>query len=83
MQCLTEHTNRIRQENRQLRHELLQLIQTTRALNEHQRELENQKRQLLREQNYANDLKKLREARQKRPFRLQEGSRKEVSINTA
>ncbi|BFZ03336.1 hypothetical protein BsWGS_06375 [Bradybaena similaris] len=83
MQCLTEHTNRIRQENRQLRHELLQLIQSTRALNEHQRELENQKRQLLREQSYANDLKKLREARQKRSFRPQEGSRKEVSINTA
>jgi len=69
VQCLTEHTNKIKLENRELRHELLQLIKTTRALNEHQSVLEDQKKQLLREQNYANDLKTLREARQKKSFK--------------
>lgn len=72
MQCLTEHTNKIKQQNRELRQELLQLIKTTRALNEHQRILEEQKRQLLREQNYASDLRKLRETRQKRSVRALE-----------
>lgn len=56
-------------ENRELRHQLLQLIQTTRALNEHQRNLEEQRRQLLREQNYANDLKTLRDARQRKSYK--------------
>ena len=69
MQCLTDHTNHIKLENRALRQELLSLIQTTRALNEHQKELEDQRRQLLREQNYATDLKKLREMRQQKSFK--------------
>lgn len=69
MQCLTDHTNHIKLENRALRQELLSLIQTTRALNEHQKELEDQRRQLLREQNYASDLKKLREMRQQKAFK--------------
>ncbi|GFN81974.1 coiled-coil domain-containing protein 166 [Plakobranchus ocellatus] len=69
VQCLTEHTNKIKLENRALRQELLNLIKTTRALNEHQRLLLEQKRQLLREQNYANDLKMLREARQKKSYK--------------
>lgn len=68
-QCLTDHTNHIKLENRELRKELLALIQTTRALNEHQKELEDQRRQLLREQNYASDLKKLREMRQQKAFK--------------
>jgi len=69
VQCLTDHTNKIKLENRGLRHELLQLIKTTRALNEHQSVLEDQKKQLLREQNYANDLKTLRDSRQKKSFK--------------
>lgn len=69
MQCLTEHTDRIKLENRALRRELLSLIQTTRALNEHQKELEDQRRQLIREQNYVNDLKKLREMRQHKSYK--------------
>ena len=83
MQCLTEHTNKIKLENRALRHELLNLIKTTRALNEHQRLLLEQKRQLVREQNYANDLKMLREARQKKaykPLELGQEEDPEVSI---
>jgi len=51
-------------ENRQLRNELLELIKTTRAYQQHRRELEEQKKQLLREQQYADDLKKLRNTRQ-------------------
>ncbi|CAG5131916.1 unnamed protein product [Candidula unifasciata] len=83
MQCLAEHTNRIREENRELRQELLQLIKITRALNEHQRKLENQKRELLREQNYASNLKKLRETRQKKSIKSQEHLEEEVLNNSA
>lgn len=85
VQCLTEHTNKIKLENRELRHELLNLIKTTRALNEHQRLLLEQKRQLVREQNYANDLKMLREARQKKaykPLELGQEEDPEVSGHT-
>ena len=62
--CLTEHTNHIKLENRDLRRELLELIRKTRALQDHKLELEDQRRQLLREQQYAGDLKKLRATRQ-------------------
>ncbi|CAL1543370.1 unnamed protein product [Lymnaea stagnalis] len=68
-QCLSEHANKIKLENRELRQKLMQLIKTTRALTDHQKTLEEQKRQLLREQSYAYDLKKLREARQKKSFK--------------
>ncbi|XP_021351057.1 coiled-coil domain-containing protein 166-like [Mizuhopecten yessoensis] len=64
IQCLTDHTNAIKTENRNLRRELLELIKTTRAYQEHKRELEEQRKQLLREQQYAEDLKKLRNTRQ-------------------
>ncbi|KAI8734896.1 basal body-orientation factor 1 [Biomphalaria glabrata] len=78
LQCLTEHTSKIKVENRQLRQELLHLINTSRALNEHKAMLEEQKRQLLREQSYANDLKKLREARQKKSFKPLEDEPEDV-----
>jgi len=64
IQCLNDHTNNIKLENRQLRHELLLLIRKTRALHEHRQQLENQKQELLLEQQYASDLKTLRTARQ-------------------
>ncbi|XP_060071782.1 coiled-coil domain-containing protein 166-like [Ylistrum balloti] len=64
IQCLTDHTNAIKLENRNLRRELLELIKTTRAYQEHKRELEEQRKQLLREQQYSEDLKKLRNTRQ-------------------
>ncbi|XP_041363057.1 basal body-orientation factor 1-like [Gigantopelta aegis] len=76
LQCLIDHTNRIKVENRQLRRELLGLIQKTRVLHQHGTSLEEQKRQLLCEQQYANDLKKLRNARQHKvykSFRLLDG----------
>lgn len=76
IQCLTEHTNAIKLENRNLRRELLELIKTTRAYQEHKRELEEQRKQLLREQQYAEDLKKLRNTRQHKvlkSFGLTEG----------
>ncbi|KAJ7372725.1 hypothetical protein OS493_017999 [Desmophyllum pertusum] len=59
-QCLDEHTHRIKDENRLLRKELLQLIRRTRALHEHRQELEDQHKTLLREVQYSRDLKKLR-----------------------
>ncbi|XP_071960781.1 coiled-coil domain-containing protein 166-like [Antedon mediterranea] len=62
--CLQDHTNKIKQENRELRHELLKLIRRSRALQEHKTDLEEQKRQLLREKQYAEDLKQLRNTRQ-------------------
>ena len=64
MQCLTDHTQRIKHENRRLRHELLMLIRKTRALHEHKAHLEEQQRQLKLEQQYAADLKTLRGTRQ-------------------
>ena len=64
MACLNEHTQKIKQENRSLRHELLLLIRKTRALHEHRNHLEDQQRQLVMEQQYARDLKTLRSARQ-------------------
>jgi len=67
--CLTEHTNHIKLENRDLRRELLELIRKTRALQDHKLELEDQRRQLLREQQYAGDLKKLRATRQHKVFK--------------
>lgn len=65
-QCLDEHTHRIKDENRLLRKELLQLIRRTRALHEHRQELEEQHKTLLREVQYSRDLKKLRGSRQNR-----------------
>ena len=64
MQCLNDHTHRIKHENRHLRHELLLLIRKTRALHEHRQHLEDQKKQLELEQQYSHDLKTLRTARQ-------------------
>lgn len=68
-QCLDEHTRRIKDENRLLRKELLQLIRRTRALHEHRQELEEQHKTLLREVQYSRDLKKLRGSRQNRLYR--------------
>ncbi|KAI0228203.1 hypothetical protein LSAT2_013993 [Lamellibrachia satsuma] len=68
-QCLTEHTHRIKLENRRLRHQLLMLIQQTRALHEHKDKLLEQRRQLQMEQQYARDLKTLRTARQHKVFK--------------
>ena len=64
MQCLADHTQNIKVDNRKLRHELLLLIRKTRALHEHKHHLEEQKTQLLMEQQFAEDLKTLRSARQ-------------------
>ena len=61
---MNEHTQKIKQENRSLRHELLLLIRKTRALHEHRNHLEDQQSQLMMEQQYARDLKTLRSARQ-------------------
>ncbi|ESO82029.1 hypothetical protein LOTGIDRAFT_135547, partial [Lottia gigantea] len=69
VQCLTDHTDSIKTENRRLRRELLKLIQKTRALSEHNVELENQRKELLREQQYAEDLKYIRHARQQKSFK--------------
>ncbi|KXJ28511.1 golgin subfamily A member 6-like protein 7 [Exaiptasia diaphana] len=65
-QCLEEHTNNIKNDNKILRHELLQLIRKTRALHEHREELEAQHNALLREIQYGRDLKKLHGTRQNR-----------------
>jgi len=62
-QCLQDHTVKIKQENRALRKELLELIQKTRALHKHKLELQEQRKVLLREQDYASDLHKMRKER--------------------
>jgi len=58
--CLNEHTERVRVENRVLRHELLALIRKSQALHVHKRQLEQQRVLLLREHQYAQDLKAIR-----------------------
>lgn len=58
--CLSEHTVRVKHENRQLRKELMLLIRKTQALHEHRHRLEEQRRQLLTERQYADDMKNIR-----------------------
>ncbi|XP_015199294.2 coiled-coil domain-containing protein 166 [Lepisosteus oculatus] len=58
--CLAAHTQQVAQENRQLRGELLQLIQRARDLRLHQGRLQEQGQQLLRERQYVQDLRRLR-----------------------
>ena len=69
MQCLDNHTQRITQENRRLRHQLLLYIRKTMALHEHRKHLEEQRSQLLAEQQYAQDLKTIRTARQHKVYK--------------
>ena len=77
MRCLNEHTTKIKLENRRLRHTLLNLIRKSRALNEQKIELEEQKKTLLREKQYAEDLKTIRSTRQHQVYKklgLEEGA---------
>lgn len=67
--CLEEHTNNVKNENKILRQQLLQLIRRTRALHEHREELEAQHKALLREIQYGRDLKKLQGTRQNRLYK--------------
>lgn len=69
MRCLNEHTTKIKLENRRLRHTLLNLIRKSRALNEQRIELEDQQKTLLREKQYAEDLKTIRSTRQHQVYK--------------
>nr|XP_002132105.1 coiled-coil domain-containing protein 166-like [Ciona intestinalis] len=62
--CLAEHADSIKQENRTLRAELLELIKKSRILNQHKKKLEDQKHELLREKQYSEDIRRLRGVRQ-------------------
>lgn len=64
--CLSENTYKIKIENQNLRHELFELIETTKNLNSHKEKLEKQKNELLTEIKYAEDLKKVRSTQQQR-----------------
>lgn len=64
--CLNVHSQRIRAENRSLRHELLALIRKSQALREHERRLLDQRRALRAERQYADDLGQLRAERKMR-----------------
>ena len=63
-----EHAIKIKYENRSLRHDLLELIQRTRALHKHKHELEEQKKTLLREKEYALNLERLKKTRDKKMY---------------
>lgn len=65
-ECLSENTLKIKQENQRLRSELLELINTTKDLKAHKQNLEKKKLDLLKEINYAEDLKKVRSTQQDR-----------------
>lgn len=54
----------VHEENKELRRELLSLIQEGRMLQEHKRELEKQNRALLRDRQFVSDLKQIRDRRQ-------------------
>ena len=64
--CLQQHAMKIKQDNRELRQELLHLIQKTRALHKHRLDLEEQKKTLSREREYAVNMDKLKQSRGKR-----------------
>ncbi len=63
-ECLSENTIKIKQENQKLRAELLDLINITKDLKAHKDRLDGQKIDLLKEINYAEDLKKVRSTQQ-------------------
>ena len=64
--CLNMHSQRIRAENRSLRHELLSLIRKSQALREHEGRLLEQRRALRAERQYAEDLGRIRAERRVR-----------------
>jgi len=64
--CLNIHSQRVRAENRSLRHELLSLIRKSQALREHERQLLEQRHALKAERRYADDLGRLRTERKMR-----------------
>jgi len=67
--CLVGHTNQIKLDNRSLRKELLSLIQQTRNLQVYRSKLEDQHTELLREQQFARDLRNVRDSKNRRIYR--------------
>jgi len=64
--CLNKHTENIKKENREMRQELMDLIERTRALHLHKIKLEKQKKELTRELQYNEDVKIIRHGRRGR-----------------
>jgi len=58
--CLNKHTENIKKENREMRQELMDLIERTRALHLHKIKLEKQRKELTRELQYNEDVKVIR-----------------------
>merc|ERR1711915_585886 len=58
--CLNKHTENIKKENREMRQELMDLIERTRALHQHKLKLEKQKKERTRELQYNEDVKTIR-----------------------
>ncbi|XP_078484944.1 coiled-coil domain-containing protein 166-like [Ciona intestinalis] len=78
--CLAEHADSIKQENRTLRAELLELIKKSRILNQHKKKLEDQKHELLREKQYSEDIRRLRGVRQSKVMKqLEDAANREFS----
>ncbi|XP_065826379.1 coiled-coil domain-containing protein 166-like [Oscarella lobularis] len=69
VRCFREHTKQIRTENKELRRELLSLIQEGRALRDKKVRLEKQHSTLVRERQFIRDLKAIRENREHRAIR--------------
>jgi hypothetical protein len=76
-ECLTENTRKIKMDNQQLRKDLLQLLQNTKALTTHKTELEKQRNEILKEISYAEDLKRLRTNRQEQVIKKLFGKKHE------
>jgi len=58
--CLEEHAKLMKTENKNLRTELMELLKRSSMLNEHKQQLEKQNADLVREQQYSNDILRLR-----------------------
>ncbi|XP_062507457.1 coiled-coil domain-containing protein 166-like isoform X3 [Corticium candelabrum] len=70
--CLRDHTQAVHEENKELRRELLSLIQEGRVLQDYKRQLEKQNRALLRDRQFVLDLKQIRDKKQLKAIRTAE-----------
>jgi len=70
VKCLDEHASSIKHENRALRTELLELINSSRVLNARKKELDDQKKELIREKQFSDDIRRIRKQRNQQIIKM-------------
>jgi len=70
VKCLDEHASSIKHENRALRTELLELINSSRVLNARKKELDDQKKELIRERHFSDDIRRIRKQRNQQIIKM-------------